>query len=236
MKRIKFYINQLTQKRLNIKISIPILTFVVSFICACNKDECPSLFEIPIEISPQKLEYHIGDTITLTSKFYKMVYDRATKKSYDMSEIRWKPFTNIDRLDSIFDFTKTRFNKNIYFVKDLNYKYNIFTFSDGSNQLNGEYNYSNDTFDLKYSLVLKIKGTYIMKHVSANYIGGHFEHQSFKGSCNDGFDVFTNMNNGADNNSILLKDSPDRIYSDALYNDLENRFHKAGGYCFKVLL
>ena len=90
-------------------------TTYIGFFCfsSCKKDECPSLFEIPIEISPKKLEYHIGDTITLTSKFYKMVYENVTKKTYIMGEIRWKPVCAIHRIDSILAYGSPLFGTNI---------------------------------------------------------------------------------------------------------------------------
>ncbi|MBK8405074.1 MAG: hypothetical protein IPL25_13620 [Saprospiraceae bacterium] len=82
------------------------IIFSICFITILNcggcidPDECPDRFNIPATIYPYKIEYHIGDTITLISKFNRHVHETRTDRSYDMININWYPNAFIQYLDT----------------------------------------------------------------------------------------------------------------------------------------
>ena len=61
----------------------------ISFVGCFDPDDCPERFHVPAEIIPYHRDYHIGDTITLISKFDRHVHEIKTDRKYDMVNIDW---------------------------------------------------------------------------------------------------------------------------------------------------
>ena len=80
-----------------------ILIFISIVSCdgCIDPDDCPDTFNVPAEIIPYQRQYHIGDTITLFSKFDRHVHEIRTDRKYDMGNIDWFPNAFIQYLDTI---------------------------------------------------------------------------------------------------------------------------------------
>jgi len=213
-----------------------IISFLALEISSCRDYyECPNYLVIHAKIEPLKLEYSIGDTITILSKFSKWVdgYNSEYKfiRQFNTEGVDWFPITLISRIDTI-ESPPSTLIEHFEFIEDGNYNYNVYTLSDNSSGLDGEYNYSNDTFELKIKLVTKETGTFGILQKSGT---GSYGSQKFQGSC-PGRSVYgwVDMNQGSDNNIYLLHESPDSTWNYWILNDSIQYFKNNGGFCFKV--
>ena len=210
-----------------------LLLISLGFSCRDHGATCPNYFQIPLELYPAKLEYHIGDTISIISKFSRYVQAYSIEDNdlgkIDMKGVYWSPVSIIYRIDSLDIPNKVRYSvitKYFDYIKDT-FDFNIFNFSDGGTWLIGEYAYNNDTFNLKYKLVTKRPGIFQIVHTMDE------NKSDYPGKCSGStFYVNFKMNDGGNNNVELLKDSPIPIWNSPTYPESFNRF---GGYCFKVL-
>jgi len=211
---------------------------IILLICSCTKQEnCPRYVQVPALISPINIEFHVNDTITIISKFHKVVqtFNSELKEIEltDMSELDWQPSTIISRIDTIGQSNFTAIAKYFHFVENVKYNYHLFIESDDFSALDGSYNFSNDSFDLQIQLVPKKIGTYLLRQqCGANALGN----QKFPGRCpGENVDAWVKMNNGDSNNIQLLALSPDPFWNTLFLYHSKSNFYDDGGYCFKVL-
>ena len=211
---------------------------------ACTKPECcPRYFQIPFEVIPLQSVYHVGDTITVQSKFHRQVtaFNGEQKElgTFDMANILWQPLSVVNRIDTIAHPGMPTFSvidENFLFLYDSTIDYNIFQSSTSGKSLTGEFNYQKDSFYLSYKLVCNTPGTFLLLNISLD-VAGHGLQQDFPGKCGrDGFDVWSKMNGGMNNNFEFLKESPDEHWNDWLVKQEEHNktFSKLGYFCFKV--
>ena len=212
-----------------------------------NKDDCAQDLYLPVTITPEKTTYNIGDTITRSSKFSTYVtgyYYNGGKENrvneFDMSGIKWQPFTDLFKIDTFrgknlppFSNFYPYFNLRI----DTIYNYKLINYSNGSKNLFGEFNFVNDSFQLQFQIIPKISGIYMLK-VGSLIRSSTVYKQTYPGDCYNAninsFDVFFNVNENRNNNFDLLLESPDSLYNDYFHRSREN-FHNLGCYCFKVI-
>lgn len=225
---------------------IPILPFIVFFSSCTKFEDCPRYFQIKAKIVPQKDEYHVGDTITVVSKFHRQVTAFNSEQdeigTFDMKGIKWKPISVIYRIDTIAHQDNPLFsvvNTDLLYLFDSIYDYEIFESSTFGNSLLGEYNYSGDSFDLEYKFVCLNVGIFLLEHSSLVEAGAG-EPQDFPGICKrtgSNFDVWVEMNLGINNNVHLLKESPDPHWNSWFVNQEKDRnlFSELGGFCFRVV-
>jgi hypothetical protein len=214
---------------------------IIASLMSCNQEDCPRYFQIPATISPAKSEYHLGDTITIVSKFHRKVLafnsNQEELRYFDMQGILWEPVTIIQKTDTIGAVATSSIQKNFEFIYDPAYDYKYYNFSEGGDDIDGEYTYANDTFSLVVKLVAKRPGTFLLRQGSGILAGE--SPQDYPGSCNkyDGFDVWVQMNGGIGNNIELLNESPDTHWNTwYVQQERDNKlFSRSGGYCFKVV-
>lgn len=207
------------------------LIFIVG-VSACRKVEnCPSKFQLPASITPYSEVYNVGDTIKIASKFSKDVLEINLDRTYDMGGVSWHPGSRVHKIDTSVaqEDTKEYFE----FIENPTYNYECFIFSSSnSTVLIGEFNFQNDTFDLQVELIAKIPGLYHLVHTSTLVN----DDQDFPGKCRQvGIEGYTLMNEGMDNNIHLLEESPDSHYNTWILQKPDMRFHREGGYCFRVI-
>ncbi|HQX43543.1 MAG: hypothetical protein KA251_02265 [Saprospiraceae bacterium] len=207
------------------------LLFLITSCDGCkDPDECPDRFHIPAEIIPYKAEYHIGDTISFVSKFRYYVHEIRTDKDYNLKNINFNPNTLINYLDTIGSSKITNYFTMI--VENNNYK--EFIFSGGSSELDGQYELNNDTFSLRFKLIPRKIGNFLL--IQKCGIGPNFGDSDFPGRCTGiGYDVIVRMNEGKDGNIEILKTSKDSLYSKLFLLNPENNFYNKGGFCFRVV-
>jgi hypothetical protein len=198
----------------------------------CAPKECPYWFQIPASVSPYEEEYHIGDTITITSKFHKDVFELNTEEYYNMEGIIWYPGISIINLISTNQEIIPDFSSNFDFVADSTYNLYIRDLSSGSNYLFADYVFKNDTFELVIKIIPKTSGTFLLNFGNSN----DDDQQDYPGKCRrTGFEAKTLMNEGLDNNIELLKLSTFEKYNTWVFEREQVRFYDSGGFCFKVV-
>ncbi len=211
---------------------------LVFFLQSCIKKECQIAgvtyeFEIPATFSPARDTFYVGDTITVASVFSNEVYERETDKWYRLKNFKFYPDMWVREIsDTIVNNAALN---DFEVIVDSIFNFGKAIFNDGSVSYYGNYNYEIDTE--KYSLVYKLvplkTGFYYFSH--ALLIGQFGEHQNFEGKCkNLEVDAAVNLNEGADNNIDMLRDSPDSYFNNWILIKPEDRFYKFGGYCFYV--
>jgi len=125
---------------------------------------------------------------------------------------------------------------NIHFfdlIVDSNHSYSIYNFSNGKSWINGQYNYSNNTYSLVFKLIPKKTGLFFFKQGSD--INLQDSDQDFEGKCrNKSSDAKIYMNNRGDNNSHLINECKNEHYKLFLKNK-ETQYLDFGGYCFRVI-
>lgn len=195
-------------------------------------DRCPTDFEIPSTSFPYQETYQLGDTLTFFSKFHREVYDHNTDKRYDLGELNWNFRLSANRID----IDSLDLNQNIreYFNVFANPIHNPtwFDFSGGASIVHLDEVINKDTLLVKIKLELKQAGIYA---ASVTPIFKEAQDE-FPGKCrSQSFDVSITLNEGADNNAHLLSESPIEHYNTDIVRLIDKRFHKWGGYCFRVI-
>ncbi len=220
------------------KTALFLFMILISIGSCKDRDKCPYTFELPAQIIPLQREYRIGDTITFLSKFHEQVLAYNIEKNevgtYNMEGIKWSPATSIFRIDTISD-DKSVVHKDFSFLPDSNYNYNLFVSSSNFGAIDGEYNFEKDTFYLQARLIAKKKGTFFFMQDSGSGLSGG-DRQDFPGKCRGvHFDVRVKMNDGGNNNIGLLSESPNETYNTWMLQKPDDRFHRVGGFCFKIV-
>ncbi|MBL7785516.1 MAG: hypothetical protein JNM36_06400, partial [Chitinophagales bacterium] len=191
------------------------IIIVLTFFCSsCIKKECRFAgfheFELPVTLSPALDTFKIDDTISISSVFEDLVYERKMNEWFLLENIKFFPQTAVTRLDTL-DVLDS-FSEFDIIIPDQ-YDYYLFQYpSSGRKALIGEYNYENNTYSLKYQLVPKKKGLFYLIHGSDISVLG--EGQEFEGQCckKNIIDAYCKMNGGGDNNVDFLLQSPDSSY------------------------
>ena len=205
------------------------------FVLSCHDSQkCPDKFYLPAQLFPVKQEYRVGDTITINSAFHREVLAFNTEGKevgyFDMAGVEWMPGTGVYRINIDSAESKSILSESIGFVESSQYDYSL-TLTSGGTILTGEYNFSNDSFNLEYKLVLLQPGVFFHEFGSSTGIG---DSQSFEGKCGD-FQVFMNINEGMDNNISLLSESPNSHFNNWILLSPKTRFYDMGGFAFKVV-
>lgn len=209
-------------------------TFLIT---SCKKNsECdfngPYEFQLPVALAPATDTLHVGDTIFVESRFSNMVFERKTQRAYKLENFSFYPTTAIQNVginpavSGIYDFE---------LLIDTTFNYQIQNFSSGSSYLTGEYDYTGTEYILNFRFICKKKGLYYFNH-NTFLVSGPGEDQDFPGKC-DGKRVhsYSTTNNEVNSNMDLLRESPDPLYNDIIFQKPQQRFYDNGGYVFYVV-
>jgi hypothetical protein len=146
-------------------------------------EDCPYYLSINASTNPNKVEYKVGDTIKVISKFGKWVDGLNSEGKligqFNSEDLNWFPITLVSRTDTVENRPST-LKEYFDFIYDENYDYHLYTLSDNSSGLEGEYRFLNDSFDLQIKLVAKAPGTFVLLQKSGN---SSFASQDFPGKC-----------------------------------------------------
>lgn len=207
----------------------------------CDRSECPRYIQIPAAFIPSKADFHVGDTVTIVSKFHRkqvQAFDSEEREIgyIDGSGFNWQPATVIFRTDTTDQAGVTTVHKYFKFIDNPEYDYGLRVVSEDLSIYEGKYNYDNDTFDLSFKFIVNKAGTYLLRQGSAS---GKIEDLDLSRNCSDMniVDVWVNMNSietYPGNNIQLLAESPDPHYNTGMLANPETQFYHLGGYCFKV--
>ena len=200
---------------------------IISTLSSCIKDntDCPKEFELPGNVIPYDSVYHIGDTISLISKFSKNVTEVNNHNKYKLEDIIWEFSFRAFRIDSgktAEDALSTRTDKcfNIINCNDTNYYWDYF--SDGGSYLMATTKFDTDTYRLILDISPKVKGIYMIGFGSSTYES----YQDFEGKCKGvPFSAHAINNKGKDNNIYLLEESPMPHFNNWILQEPEERFY-----------
>ncbi len=206
------------------------------FAASCVKKECQIdgsyQFEIPATLSPAIVTYKIGDTISINSRFSDQVYDAKTDKFYSLTDFKFYPIFEVNEIsDSTLD--EAALNNFEVIIDTIKYDFTEFIFSSGSIVYDGQFLYKNGEYSLEYKIIPKAAGFY--SFFQGTLVGDIGEEQDFPEKCrNININVRTILNNGADNNLDLARNSPNEWYNTRIFHKPEERFTYLGGYIFYV--
>lgn len=217
-----------------------IFLYITFMISNCRPPECRDLpvgvytFILPVTVEPARQTYSVGDTITITSSFGNMVEEKYTGNTYLLDSFAFFPASYVENYtnnETTYDF------EGLEFIADTASQYDNFqSFSDGSDELNGQYEYDGMSYRLSYKVVPTTPGIYALYQGAAILVLG--EKQNFPGKCQqvpiqDGCMV---VNDGAPNGIELLearRAENERI--DWILREPDFRFHGMGGFAFEVV-
>ena len=149
-----------------------------------------------------------------------------------MTGIAWLPGLRIYRIDNDSVEVLTRTKDYFDMVGNDDYNLEWFTYSSGASQIDGEYRFARDTFDIEIKVIPNTIGIYVLIFGSQLYSSG----QDFPGKCSkEDFDVTMLMNEGEDNHIHLLSESPNPYFNDWILQKPQDRFFSKGFYCFRVV-
>ncbi|MBK8153925.1 MAG: hypothetical protein IPK61_13400 [Saprospiraceae bacterium] len=206
--------------------------FLINIIsCGDDGPNCPGDMTLPVSINPYKPYYNIGDTITISSKFHKLLYDQKTEKYYDASGYRFSPIIELSSLDSMYGtFEGSQIQKFTYFIMcdslGLDYIY-----TNNKSALAGEYSLIKDSIEIEVKLVLQKVGNFWIKISSLSSVTAIYR---ITICLIVGVDLSFNLESPKENN-IHLMEKYRSIYPNEYYlSDSINRFYNHAGYCFQV--
>ena len=208
---------------------IVLLIFVTVFIYSCQPKECrdfnlPHDFEIPLQVTPTKNQFMVGDTLNVEVVFNnRQAYDVNLEKSFDISEFEIFPsswFTQIDTLPVI-----SGFDNNPVLVND-DFNPRFVEHSTITTTLSLRFVEEGENLILSYQILLNHLGTYCLLNCPDLY-----KAPKFKGKCNSShstvhFKIVIPFPNRRD----LLESCQD----DDLRQELNNDFDLCAGFCFEV--
>ena len=214
------------------------LIFFIITICfsSCiQNEECNIVdgyqFVIPATLSPSVDSFKIGDTISISSIFPDLVYERKTDQDYLLNDFKFFPATAINKIDETISIDAL---KTFELIIDDSIDYGLTTFSDGLKLLTGEYLYTNNTYSLEFKIIPTQPGLYFLEQAVRMRLSPN---QSFDNKCSNvqlgGGEV--NLNGADDNNIDFLSRSPDEHYHYWVLLKPEERFYQFGGYVFYVV-
>lgn len=198
------------------------------FSCGDDGRNCPGDIKLPIEIVPYNLFYSVGDTITLTSKFHKLIHDNKTDNFYDASFYRFSPYVQLFALDSSVEYNSYSRIKELanYFINSEGNKFNV-----SLGELVGEYRLIGDTLDINIKLIFLRKGFMMLRFGSLSSGDSQLQN-NYQFNCR-GRDINFSLESSNNNIEILQKFRSNERNSWIL-SDSINRFYNHAGYCFEV--
>ena len=214
-----------------------ILFFVILSFSSCIFDgpNCPGDIKLPVTISPYKPYYNIGDTITISSKFHKLLYDQKTEKFYDASGYRFSPSVDLSALDSAnIPYRGTQFAHYAELIVDDSLKFDLrsFSSSENSSYLVGEYSIDRDSmfFEIKFKLNRKANLWLAIESISSRNCSLQ---RNCMFNCRPGREILFNLSS-PDNNIELMRKYRfiDPNYS--VLSDSITKFYNRASYCFEV--
>jgi len=211
-----------------------IAVILIGFLFSCGDDgpNCPGDINLPVEITPFKLFYKIGDTIKISSKFYKLVYDYKTDEFYDATNYKFTPIIYMNTLDSAEEYNwKSKINEICTFVNNSHYNMNI-EFSNDQGAVVGEYILFKDSLEFEVELILKTNGYFSFRVGSLSSGDGHLQN-NYIFNCR-GRKIIFNLVYPVGNNFQLLQKFRTKERNEWILSDSINRFYNHAGYCFEV--
>ena len=202
------------------------------FSCGDDGPNCPGDMVLPVNINPYKEVYEIGDTIIVTSRFHKLIYDLKTEKLFDASKYNFSPKIEFHSLDSANGpYEGSQIEKYTdYLNQDIStLKY---FYIEKSTAIAGEYEVRNDSIYFKVKLKLKKTGNFWIRISSLSTGDSHLQN-NYKFNCRGRYINFE-LESPKENNIGLMQKFRSIYPNDYYLSDSIHRFYNHAGYCFEV--
>ena len=202
--------------------------------CIFDGPNCPGDMTLPVSINPYKPYYNIGDTITISSKFHKLLYDQKTEKFYDASKYTFTPIIKLQALDSAnVPYRGSQIAVFSEFIPDDSLKFSILLYNnpEKSSVILGEFCLVGDSIKLEIKLKLLEKGNYWL-FIGSLTSGNSKLQGNYMDNCR-GREILFNLLS-PDNNIELMRKYRfiDPNYS--VLSDSITKFYNRASYCFEV--
>ncbi len=190
-------------------------------------------FEIPATLSPAKITYKIGDTISVVSRFPHQVYERNTQRTYDLVDYKFNPELIIWEVSNE-EINKTVLNDFEVLIDTSIYDFNKFEFSSSEHIIyEGNYLNKNGEYALEYQFIPTKTGLYLFGY--GTFSGSSTLQQPFPEKCNNVESVsWVRLNAGGNNNPQLLLNSENEYLTTKIYERRKDDFNGFGSYMFYV--
>ncbi|MEO6189506.1 MAG: hypothetical protein ABIO44_03150 [Saprospiraceae bacterium] len=209
-----------------------IITILFLYSCGDDGPRCPGDIILPITIDEYKSIYAIGDTITISSKFYKLIYDKKTDKMYDASKYSILPIINFFKLDTTYEYsTDSYINKYCIFIKQKGSNLNAESSRKGS-AIIGEYSLENDSLNFVCKLKLVQEGYFWIKIQSLTSGDSHLQN-NYQFNCR-GREINFKLESPNIDNIDLMKLLRNKGSNTFILSDSIQWFYNYAGYCLEV--
>ncbi len=212
------------------KYIIYILTIFLFSGCIKNWKDCDKgktslglSFILPIEISPAKDTFNIGDTITIEHVFNENLVNQSNGKTYSVVDHDFKTTMAITDLNTP---SPSKSYKNPTLITLEGESTGNYITSSDYQAIYVNYHHENGQFKYKVLFIVDKPGFYLI-----NFFSQRLEKTSNITECPEEFlaPYYTTNNNG-DNNYEMIKNA----ISDYYYSYDVERYNKEGAYCFYV--
>jgi len=215
------------------KLLLNLIALILITACGDDGSNCPGDIELPISIKNYKTSYLVGDTIIITSKFYKYIYDKKTDKNYDATNYKFYPIIYLYDLNQLDD---TSFYSKVHefctFIEQEKFDMKLDVIQDGKNgAISGEYILSNDSLEFEAKLIFNQSGFFIIRIGSLSSGDGHLQN-NYQFKCR-GRTINFSLTSPSNNIQLLQNFRSNKI-NDWILTDSINNFYKHAGYCFEV--
>ncbi|MFN8279146.1 MAG: hypothetical protein U0V49_02580 [Saprospiraceae bacterium] len=210
------------------------LSIILVLLYSCGDDgpNCPGDISLPVEISPFKPYYSIGDTVTISSKFYALIYDQKTEKFYNSINYRFTPIIYLNTIDSSDEYNwKSKVHELSTFIQQSNEGMNLIVSAE-QGVITGEYNLAKDSLYLSVQLILKSAGLMSLRIGSLTSGDSHLQNNYHFG-CR-GREITFCLKSPAEDNIKLLQQHRSNERNNWILADSIGRFKQYAGYCFEV--
>ncbi len=212
------------------------LTAIIITSCRQKSQDCnvPGGYDFLLEatLSPANTTYSIGDTISVAMEFSDTILDRTTGRSFVLEDWGFFIFTSIFKIDNnpLLGGVETNFDLLVDDVFNMDLRTST---SEDLEFYSPNFIYENNTYSLAYKFIPKEPGLFYFRlGVTPN------DNQTFEGICEKvgfTFNSFVESNEGADNNFEFVSESLDTSFQEAIFHNPEERYHRFGGYSFRVI-
>lgn len=195
-------------------------------------------FNVPLEISPHRSLYNIGDTIKISFNFPDSIYDFSFQRNFKIEGFPFKPVTGLYRLHGLPYLWESGFRVNDLLVDSI-YNHNYGYQAGKSDYITAEAVYEDGYYKFEYEIVLLKEGDYILwfsDMYNEAFFQGNEEFNAeadaieFDGKCDKLIYLIANTITGDDHLEQFesqVRFIDDKIFSDGL-KSLDNRLESLG--------
>lgn len=208
------------------------LVLTVTISCRDDGSKCPGDILLPINISPYKSYYTLGDTIIIRSIFHKLIFDEKTDKLYDASKYNFRPAISFLSLDNTTESNVlSQVNQYSYFIENESSKMNVF-YPGNESAIVGDYSLENDSLYFVIKLKLRKSGYFWIKTESITSGDSHLQN-NYQFNCK-GREINFTLDFPIESTIHLMQKFRLIKSNDWILSDSINRFYNYAGYCFEV--